>query len=161
MTTPPALDSSHVVDFMTSNRRAFLFCRDEARRPIGYAMYSVAYHAATRCLYFATYTKSAKVRHLLADPEVACLVLSGKPGDSDAQWVSVRGAAEIYRPSGAEIDDMIGTGSPDSRVSDAVAAKVKDRLSSGKRSFIRLTLDDVYAVHLPVDAGATEDRHGR
>jgi hypothetical protein len=160
MKAAPVLDSPHVADFMRENHRAFLFCRDDARQPIGYAMHVVAYQPATRCLYFATYTKSAKVRHLRADPEVACVVLSGGPGDDDAQWVSVHGLAEVYQPAPAEIDDMIGTDSPDGRVPDFVAAKVRDRLLSGKRSFIRLTLSEVRAAHLPIDGDAAEDRHG-
>jgi hypothetical protein len=160
MKVAPVLDSPHVADFMRANHRAFLFCRDDARHPIGYAMHSVAYQPATRCLYFATYTKSAKVRHLRADPEIACLVLSGQPGDDDARWVSVHGVAEVYQPSPAEIDDMISAGSPDGRVPDSVAAKVRDRLLSGKRSFIRLTLSEVRAARLPIDGDATEDRHG-
>jgi Pyridoxamine 5'-phosphate oxidase len=160
MKTTPVLDSPHVADFMRENHRAFLFCRDDARRPIGYAMHAVAYQPATRCLYFASYTKSAKVRHLRADPEVACLVLSGGFGDDDARWVSVHGVAEVYQPSPAEVDDMIGTGSPDGRVPDFVAAKVRDRLLGGKRSFIRLALSEVRAAHLPIDGDAAGDRHG-
>jgi hypothetical protein len=142
VTSQPSLDAPDVVDFIRMNHRTFLFCRDGARRPIGYAMRSVAYNSATRCLYFATYTKSAKVRHLLADAEAACLI------GEDAGWVSVRGVAQIYQPSSAEVDDLIG-GSPDARVPDSVVAKVRDRLLSGKRSFIKVTLADVRAANLP------------
>jgi hypothetical protein len=138
----PSLDAPDVAEIIRTNHRAFLFCRDSARRPIGYPMRTVAYRSATRSLYFATYTKSAKVGHLIADPEVACLV-----GD-DAGWVSVRGTAQVYQPSEAEIDDLIGVGSPDDRVPDSVVAKVRDRLLSGKRCFIRLTLAEVRAAQL-------------
>ena len=158
MTGRPHLDSPHVMEFMTRNHRVFLFCRDDAERPIGYAMRSVAYAAATHCLYFATYTKSAKVRHLRADPDVACLVLPSEPSDGAAHWVSVRGTADVYRPSATEIDAMIDAASPDSRVPDAVVAKVKDRLLSGKRSLIRLTVDQVRAADLPADARVSQDR---
>jgi hypothetical protein len=143
VTSQPSLGAPDVVDFIRTNHRTFLFCRDGARRPIGYAMRSVAYRSATRCLYFATYTKSAKVRHLLADPEAACLI-----GD-DAGWVSVRGVAQIYQPSPAEVDDLIGGGSPDERVPDSVIANVRDRLIGGKRSFIRVALAEVRAAYLP------------
>ena len=141
--TPPSLDAPDVVDFIRTNHRAFLFCRDGAQRPIGYAMRSVAYRSATRCLYFATYAKSAKVRHLRSAPEVACLI-----GDGEG-WVSVGGLAHVYQPSAAEIDELIGESSPDQRVPDSVVTKVRDRLLSGKRCFVGLTLTDVRAADLP------------
>jgi len=141
--TPLSLDAPDVVEFIGTNDRVFLFCRDGARRPIGYAMRSVAYRSATRCLYFATYAKSAKVRHLRSAPEVACLI-----GD-DGGWVSVAGFARVYQPSPAEVDDLIGDSSPDQRVPDSVVTKVRDRLLSGKRCFIGLTLTGVRAADLP------------
>jgi hypothetical protein len=142
VTSRPSLDAPDVVDFIRTNHDAFLFCRDAARHPIGYAVRSVAYRSASRDLYFSTYTKSPKVKHLLADREVACLV-----GDN-AGWVSVRGVAEIYQPSPAEVDDLLGGRAPDQRVPEWVVAKVRDRLLSGKRSFIKVTLADVRAANL-------------
>jgi hypothetical protein len=141
--TPPSLDAPDVVEFVRANHRVFLFCRDGARRPIGYAMRSVAYHPATRALSFATYAKSAKVQHLRSAPEVACLI-----GD-DEGWVSVSGFAHVYQPSAAEVDELIGDSSPDQRVPESVVTKVRDRLLSGKRCFIGLTLTDVRAADLP------------
>jgi hypothetical protein len=141
---PPSLDTPDVVEFIGANHRAFLFCRDGARRPIGYAMRSVAYRAATRSLFFATYAKSAKVQHLRSAPEVACLI-----GD-DGGWVSVCGLAQVYRPSAAEVNELIdGESSPDQRVPEPVVMKVRDRLLSGKRCFIGLTLTEVRAADLP------------
>jgi hypothetical protein len=140
------LDTPDVVEFIRANHRVFLFCRDGARRPIGYAMRSVAYHPATRSLSFTTYAKSPKVQHLRSAPEVACLI-----GD-DQGWVSVSGFARVYQPSAAEVGEVIGERSPDQRVPDAVVTKVRDRLLSGKRCFIGLTLTEVRAVDLP-------DRH--
>jgi hypothetical protein len=137
------LDAPEVVEFIRANHRVFLFCRDGARRPIGYAMRSVAYRPAARCLYFATYAKSAKVQHLRSAPEAACLI-----GD-DEGWVSARGLAHVYQPSAAEVDELIGEGSPDQRVPDLVVTKVRDRLRSGKRCFIGLTLTEVRAADLP------------
>ena len=141
--TPPSLDAPNVVEFIRAEHRVFLFCRDGARRPIGYAMRSVAYRSATRCLYFATYAKSAKVQHLRSAPEVACLI-----GD-DEGWVSVGGLAHVYQPSAAEVDELIGESSPDQRVPDSVVTTVRDRLLSGKRCFIGLTLTQVRAADLP------------
>jgi hypothetical protein len=139
----PSLDAPDVVEFIRTNHTAFLFCRDGAGRPIGYPMRTVVYRPATRRLYFSTYTKSAKVRHLIADPEVACLI-----GD-DSRWVSVRGVAEVYQPSPAEVGRLIGVRSPDERVPESVVTKVRDRLISGKRSVIALTLNEIRAANLP------------
>jgi Pyridoxamine 5'-phosphate oxidase len=140
--TPLSLDAPDVVDLIRANHRVFLFCRDGDRRPIGYAMRSVAYRSATRCLYFATYVKSAKVHHLRSAPEVACLI-----GDDEA-WVSVCGLAHVYQPSAAVVDELIGESSPDQRVPESVVTKVRDRLLSGKRCFIGLTLTEVRAADL-------------
>ena len=141
--TPLSLDAPDVVEFIRANHRVVLFCRDGARRPIGYAMRSVAYHSATRCLYFATYATSAKVGHLRSAPEVACLI-----GDEEG-WVSVGGLAHIYQPSAAEVDELVGESSPDQRVPESVVTKVRDRLLSGKRCLIGLTLTEVRAADLP------------
>ena len=141
--TPLSLDSPDVVEFIRANHRVFLFCRDGARRPIGYAMRSVAYRAATRALSFATYAKSAKVQHLRSAPEVACLI------GGDEGWVSASGFAHVYQPSAAEVNELIGDSSPDQRVPESVVAKVRDRLLSGKRCFIGLTLTEVRAADLP------------
>jgi uncharacterized pyridoxamine 5'-phosphate oxidase family protein len=140
----PTSDQPSLVDFLQRNHRAFLFCRDENGDPIGYAMRSVTYESGR--LYFATYTKSAKVRHLLADPEVACVVLSeDQAGEGASQWVSLQGRAEVYRPSPDEITSMLASGTPEVRVPDSVVAKVRDRLMSGKRSFIRVDVEQVRA----------------
>ena len=131
-----------LVEFLNDNRRAFLFCRDESGRPIGYAMQSVGCDLTS--LYFSTYAKSPKVKHLRADSAAACIVLSGQDV-MDQPWVSVRGNAEVYQPSAEEINEMIGAGTTDGRVPHAVVAKVRDRLISGKRCFIRLVIDEVCA----------------
>jgi hypothetical protein len=147
VTTLPSLDAPVVAEFIRAHHRVFLFCRDGARRPIGYAMRSVAYRPASRRLSFATYAKSAKVGHLRSAPEVACLI-----GDDDG-WVSVSGSARVYQPSAAEIDDLLGDSSPDQRVPDPVVTKVRDRLLSGKRCLIGLTLTEVRAANLPARHG--------
>jgi hypothetical protein len=141
--TPLSLDAPDVVEFIRAHHGVFLFCRDGARHPIGYAMRSVAYRPATRSLSFTTYAKSAKVQHLCSAPKVACLI-----GD-DQGWVSVSGFAYVYRPSAAEVDELIGDSSPDQRVPDSVVTKVRDRLLSGKRCVIGLTLTEVRAAELP------------
>lgn len=139
------LDDPAVVDFLRRNHRVFLFCRDEKKRPIGYAMHSVGFRDGR--LYFATYTKSAKVRHLENNPEVACLVLGGEPGP----WLSLHGTADVRSPTADEVDAMIGTQSPDARVPASVVASVRDRLLSGKRTFIRVAFDEVHDARLGDD----------
>ena len=140
----PVRHEPTLVDFLQRNHRAFLFCRDGSGHPIGYAMRSITYDAGR--LYFATYTNSAKVRHLAADPEAACVVLSEAPlGAGQLSWVSLRGRAEVYRPRPDEIAGMLHRSSPERRVPDSVVATVHDRLISGKRSFIRLDVEEVRA----------------
>jgi uncharacterized pyridoxamine 5'-phosphate oxidase family protein len=131
-----------LVEFLRDNRRAFLFCRDESGRPIGYAMQSIRCDISS--LYFSTYTKSPKVKHLRTNPAAACLILGGREG-TDQAWASVRGTAEISAPSAEEIDELIGAGPPDGRVPDRVVAGVRDRLTTGKRCIIRLVIDEVCA----------------
>jgi nitroimidazol reductase NimA-like FMN-containing flavoprotein (pyridoxamine 5'-phosphate oxidase superfamily) len=92
-------------------------------------------------LYFVTYTKSAKVRHLVANPEAACVVTS----EDGARWASVRGRAEIHRPSVTEIETVLKRSTPETRVPESVVADVRDRLLSGTRSFIRLDVERVLA----------------
>jgi hypothetical protein len=152
------IQTATLSEFLRNNHRAFLFCRDQSARPIGYAMQSIGCDAA--CLYFTTYARSPKVRHLRADPAAACVVL-GQPDSADPCWVSVRGTAEIYRPSAEEIDEMIGAGASDERVPDSVVAGVRDRLISGKRCVIRLSLDEVCAVRLPIVGDLRPGDHGR
>jgi hypothetical protein len=53
--TPLSLDAPDVVEFIRAHHSVFLFCRDGARHPIGYAIGSVAYRPATRSLSFTTY----------------------------------------------------------------------------------------------------------
>jgi hypothetical protein len=139
------MPEAELVEFIRHNRRAFLFCRDESGWPIGYAMQSIGCKAGN--LYFATYAKSPKVKHLRADPAVACVVLGQRHG-RDA-WISVRGTAKIHRPSVEEIDEMIGMAPPDERIPDSVVAGVRDRLISGKRCFICVALDEVCALRVP------------
>jgi uncharacterized pyridoxamine 5'-phosphate oxidase family protein len=137
-------DDPALVDFLRHNHRAFLFCRDAGGDPIGYAMRSITYQP--RRLYFATYTKSAKVRHLQADPEVACVVVSeGGAAECWPSWVSLQGRAAVYRPSPAETESILERSSPEVRVPESVIAKVHDRLLSGKRSLIRIDVEEVRA----------------
>jgi general stress protein 26 len=131
-----------LVEFLRDNRRAFLFCRDGSGRPIGYAMQSIRCDLTS--LYFSTYTKSPKVKHLRTNPAAACLIVGEGEGCNRA-WASVRGTAEIFAPSLEQIDELISARPPDGRVPDRVVAGVRDRLTTGKRCFIRLVIDEVCA----------------
>lgn len=137
MTTPA--DESMLATFLARNHRTFLFCRDDSGQPIGYAMRSITFHHGA--LYFTTYTRSAKVRRLTADPGVACVVLQ----EDGSGWVSLQGRAEVYRPDRDEIEKMLARSSPETKVSDEIIVKVHDRLRSGKRSFIRIVIEEVRA----------------
>lgn len=150
----PAAASSDVTDFLCRHHRAFLFCRDAAGEPTGYAMRTVAYQGGE--LLFATYTKSAKVRNIRARPEVACLVQSGP--EQNASWVSVRGRAAIDLPARDEIDALMASASSDARVPDAVVAAVRDRLISGKRCIVRVAVNEIVASNLAAARGLGSDR---
>lgn len=145
--------SPDVADFLGRHHRAFLFCRDAAGEPMGYAMRTIAYRGGE--LLYTTYTKSTKVANLRARPEVACLVQSGP--EPDASWVSVRGRAKIDLPARDEVDALMSSASSDARVPDAVAAMVADRLTSGKRCIIRVTVEEVVATSLTC-RGRGDDR---
>jgi hypothetical protein len=87
---------------------------------------------------------------------VACVVV-GQHDGHDGPWVSVRGTAEIYQPSAAEVDAMIGARPPDHRIGESVVAKVRDRLISGKRCIIRIAVDEVCAARFSsADAGPSD-----
>jgi hypothetical protein len=107
--------------------------------PTGYAMRTLGY--ADRQLLFTTYTKSAKVQNMRADPSVACVVLA--ESQPEKAWVSIRGTAVIHQASPAEVEALIPASSSDPRVPDAMVAKVRDRLTTGKRCIVRVTIDDI------------------
>lgn len=149
----PSAASPVITDFLSRHHRAFLFCRDSAGEPTGYAMRTVAYQGGD--LLFATYTKSTKVRNIRARPGVACLVQSGP--EQNASWVSVRGHAEIFLPARDEVDALMSSASSDARVPDAVVATVRDRLISGKRCIIRVAVDEIVASNLAAAPGSSSD----
>jgi hypothetical protein len=148
----PALADPAVVEFLRRNHRVFLFGRDQRRRPVGWAMRSIDYRDGR--LFFTTYVKSAKIGHFLADPEAACLVVGEQSGGDRAPWMSVRGRAEMRVPTTEEVDVMIRSSSPDTRVPDSVTAKVRDRLLSGKRIFLCIAVDEVVVAYRAGDVDA-------
>jgi uncharacterized pyridoxamine 5'-phosphate oxidase family protein len=115
-----------------------IFCRDSAGKPIGYPTRIAARRGEE--LLFSTYAKSAKVRHLNADPRVA--LLSMRPeGDDTVRWVRMTGRSEIWAPNEAEVDELFGTGGHESRVPDTVGALVRQRTLEGKRVMVRVSID--------------------
>jgi hypothetical protein len=119
-------------------RRSFLFCWDDDGHPVGYAM------TVMRCrdgaLWFSTYTKSAKVKHLRVDPRACCLIVDGGIDDAPMRWCSAGGTATVRAPLASEVDLMF-EGFGDDRVPEQVLEKVRDRMLSGRRSLIEMTID--------------------
>jgi hypothetical protein len=148
-------DAVALLHFLERNRRSFIFCLDEARRPIGYAMNHLGYRDGE--LLFTTYRKSAKVGHLLADPQLTCTVTSEHPDDA-GRWVTLRGIALIYAPTADDIEVLMpASGSGDRRVAPEVGHKVRDRLLSGKRVLIRMAVTDVFAAYLSSEVTASDE----
>jgi general stress protein 26 len=88
--------SPEVAAHLEQHREVTLFCHDSEGHPIGYPMMLVGVRGIE--LLFSTYAKSAKVRHMRADPRVA--VLSVSAGDpADLSWVSLNGTATIWQPT--------------------------------------------------------------
>jgi hypothetical protein len=144
--------SDELGDFLRRHHRAVLFCRDELDLPIGYPMRTVAY--ADQQLLFTTYSKSAKVRNLSAHSDVACLVVS--EAGPEGGWLSMRGRADVYQPSAAEVAALVPASSPDHRVQDAIVHKVRDRLARGKRCVIRVSIDVIVDAYLAPKSGSDD-----
>jgi hypothetical protein len=140
--------------FFDAVRDVVLFCRDEAGKPIGYPMRTVACEPGA--LIYTTYRKSAKVRHLERDPRVC--VLATRWDGGVLRWQSVEGRARVIVPSHEEIDRVMGTPhrsggrGTEPRVPDGMGDFVKLRLREGKRVFV--CVEDIVAAQPVARAGA-------
>lgn len=126
------------VQFLAEHRDVTLFCRDDNGSPIGYPMRSTSVSHTDLC--FTTYRKSAKVRHLEADPVVRllCFAVEG----NTVEWVEAGGTATLWSPTVDELDQLL-SGPRDMRVPEGMLDHVRSRILSGKRIMIRVELESV------------------
>jgi len=125
--------------FAVGERRAVLFASDRRGAPIGYPM-TVLAADATEVL-FTTYAKSAKVRHLAADPRAAVLLLAPPTPTGPLRWVSLQGRAVVSAPTPAQVEDLFARRGSDPRVPVAVLERTRRRLLDGKRVVITVVVD--------------------
>ncbi len=130
-------ESAAAVRFLAEHRDLVLFCRDRDGCPVGYPMRSTA--VTDSAVYFTTYRKSAKVRHLERDPVVRLLCFVTR-GDDQAEWVDAGGTAALWSPTAAELDRLL-SGPRDSRVPDGMLDHVRTRILEGKRIMVKVELD--------------------
>jgi uncharacterized pyridoxamine 5'-phosphate oxidase family protein len=136
----PAVDLS---SFIESHRRAFLVTRTGSGAPTAHPMTLIPYDGT---IYFNTYRKSAKVRNIDRDPRMACLATSPDNG----AWVAVQGLAEVV-PAAQLPAGVLGGGSTEV-MGDEDLARVRERLASGKRVYLRVSPSSVTAGEQPGDA---------
>jgi len=127
-------------EFLASHPQVFLVVRRPDDTPMGYPMVG---RWADGALEFSTYRKSAKVRHVEADPRVCCLCV---PRDSElehrvlAAWG--RGFIEMAgRDRWRAAIEGRETAPAGIAVPDSVRAKVADRLATSKRVVLRVELE--------------------
>jgi Pyridoxamine 5'-phosphate oxidase len=121
--------------FIETHRRAFLVTRTAAGGPTAHPMTLIP-HDGT--MYFNTYRKSAKARNLARDPRLACVVTSP---ELDA-WVTVKGRAEEVAAEELPAS-MLGGGGAEGIITHADLARVRERVASGKRVYLRVVLTSV------------------
>jgi general stress protein 26 len=115
--------------FLATHRRAFLVTR-AAVGPTAHPMTLIP-HDGT--IYFNTYRKSAKARNLERDPRVACVATS----IDDPAWVAVQGRAEITAADDVPAGLLAGRSS--AAMDEDELVRVRARVASGKRAYVRVT----------------------
>ena len=125
--------------FLREHTRAFLLTIRPDGAPACHPMVGLFRDGA---LWMNTYRKSAKLRNLLAEPRVACVVVTD---DDDPQFrgVVVRGRAEVLPPGtslAAAVPRDPGAARPP--VSGEVTGSVEARLAEGKRVVIRIVPEE-------------------
>ena len=131
---PPAAE-----EFLRVHTRAFLLTLRPDGAPACHPMVGFWRDAA---LWMNTYRKSAKVRNLLAEPRVACVVVTDD-GDPRFRGVALRGRAELVVPDGA---DPGPRGARPPAGAAEVTELVRARLAQGKRVLVRIVPDSVRLV---------------
>lgn len=118
-----------LASFIESHRRAFLVTRTAQGGPTAHPMTLIPHDGV---IYFNTYRKSAKVRNLERDARMACLATSPAGG----AWAAVQGRAELV-PAAQLPAALVGGGQSDV-MSEEDLARVRERLASGKRVYLRV-----------------------
>src|SRR5437660_12183485 len=93
-----------LADLVEASRRAFLFCLDEQGRPIGYAMNVM--QCARGALWFTSYTKAAKVRHLASNGHACVAVIDEQ--SASVRWCVAEGEAVVRRATPADLEFLFG-----------------------------------------------------
>jgi hypothetical protein len=85
-----------------------------------------------------TYRKSAKARNVERDPRAACLVVDGY-GKTDVRAALVRGRGVLRQ---APAPTVPSTPHDTAKVSGGIAARVAERMASGKRVCLDVVPDE-------------------
>jgi PPOX class probable F420-dependent enzyme len=123
--------------FLSNHTRTMLVVLRADGSPTVYPMLGLWRDEA---LWFNTYRRSAKMRHLERDPRVCCVVLSGDD-ELHPPAIVLRGEAEIMEPGTmlplgpSGVSDVARPAG----VTDGVVTKVADRVASAKRVLIRVS----------------------
>jgi PPOX class probable F420-dependent enzyme len=126
-------------EFLRAHTRAFLVTLRPDGAPACHPMVGLWRDDA---LWMNTYRKSAKVRNLLAEPRVACVVVTDD-GDPHFRGVAFRGRAELVAPDGPDAGPR---GARPPAGAAEVAELVRTRLAQGKRVLVRIVPDSVRLV---------------
>jgi PPOX class probable F420-dependent enzyme len=122
--------------FLGAHTRTFLVTVRPDGAPACHPMVGLWRNGA---LYMNTYRKSAKVRNVLREPRVACVVTTADD-DPRPRAVVIRGRAELVEAPEAT------PGRAPAPVTDEVVDRVRSRLAEGKRVVMRVVPDDVRLV---------------
>jgi len=135
--------SPTAAQFLRDHTRAFLLTIRPDGTPTCHPMVGLFRDGA---LWMNTYRKSAKLRNLLAEPRVACVVVTD---DDDPQFrgVVLRGRAEVL-PPGTPLATAVPRDPDAARppVGREVTEAVRARLAEGKRVAIRIVPDEARLV---------------
>lgn len=118
-------------EFLRAHTRTFLVTLRPDGAPACHPMVGLWRDGA---LWMNTYRKSAKVRNLLAEPRVACVVVTDD-GDPRFRGVALRGRADLVASDGADAGPR---GARPPAGAAEVAELVRERLAQGKRVLVRI-----------------------
>ncbi len=118
-------------------RRGFLVTRRPDGSPTVHPLTPIY---AEGSLFINTYRKSAKVRHLQRDPQMAYVVMT-KEEDEPFRAFEVRGRARILELEEVP-ESFLAVGTAGEVISEENLKRVRDRLATGKRVYLRVEGDE-------------------